>query len=99
MSHHGHEESLERDHVQDLEVIANKFGGAVELIRAIANGLCTPGSRSSGGASTTPAHACDSWLEKNGFECEASRRRQREQRAEQLDRELERLRAEREALR
>lgn len=38
---------------------------------------------------------CDSWLEKYGFECEASRRRQREHRADELDAEIARLRAER----
>lgn len=42
-----------------------------------------------------PSAACDAWLERNGFECESSRRRQRERRAEQLDAEIERLRAER----
>ncbi len=40
----------------------------------------------------------DKWLEVNGFECEASRRRQRDRRAEQLDAEIARLRAEMEKL-
>jgi hypothetical protein len=70
----------------------------LELIKAIANGLGTPDSRSEPGRRTTPAQACDRWLETNGFECEASRRRQRERRAEQLDAEIARLRAEREKL-
>lgn len=40
----------------------------------------------------------DAWLQANGFECEASRRKARERRADQLDAEIARLRAEREKL-
>jgi hypothetical protein len=100
MSHHGREDEVDRDHVRSLEAMANRYGTAVELIKAIANGLGEDGSRAHGGgfATTTPAQACDNWLEHNGMECEASRRRQRERRAEQLDAEIERLRAERAAL-
>lgn len=100
MSHHGHEDEVDRDHIRDLAAAANEYRSAVELIKAIANGLGTDGSRAHGGnyATTTPQQACDNWLERNGFECEASKRRQRELRAEQLDKEIERLRAERSRL-
>lgn len=52
-------------------------------------------SRSGGPA---PHVRGDRWLEANGHDCEASRRRQREQRAVRLDAKIERLRAERAAL-
>lgn len=40
----------------------------------------------------------DAWLQANGFECEATRRKARERRAAELDAEIARLRAEREKL-
>jgi hypothetical protein len=91
MSHHGREyEDDDRD-CRDCAAIGNKFGTAVELIKAIANGLRV-GDR---GRGLTPQTACDTWLESNGFECQASKKRQRERRAEQLDAEIAKLRAER----
>lgn len=90
MSHHGRE-GLDEDHeCGSCAAIGNKYGTAVELIKAIANGFGTIHD-----TGTTPQKACDGWLERNGFECEASKKRQRERRAEQLDAEIERLRAER----
>ncbi len=65
----------------------DRLYSAVRVIRAIAKN-----------EKADPSATCDAWLERNGFDCEASRRRQREQRAVQLDAEIERLRKEREAL-
>jgi hypothetical protein len=61
---------------------------AVALIQLLASG-CDEFS---------PQFRCDSWLENNGYECEASRRKARELRAANLDAEIARLRAEREKL-
>lgn len=90
MSHHGHEDSMERYYAEcDREALPKvrmQLANAIELIETIAR------------SKTSVAKTCDNWLEVNGFECEASRRRQRERRAEQLDAEIDRLRAEREKL-
>ncbi len=92
MSHHGHDDEM-RDFHRDSDAaqsltVAKKLGSAVQLIQLLASG-CDEFS---------PQSRCDSWLENNGYECEASRRRQRERRADQLDAEIARLRAEREKL-
>lgn len=71
-------------------VTANRLGSAVKLIAAIANG-----ANPKRGGGPAPHVLCDRWLESNGYECEASRRRQRERRADDLDAEIARLRAER----
>lgn len=91
MSHHGRE--YEDDNRCDSTCAANfsKVQSAVALIAAIAK---EGGDRSRSGG-PAPHVLCDRWLEANGYDCEASRRRQREQRAVQLDAEIERLRAER----
>ena len=91
MSHHGHEESMQQFYAEcdreRLPVAEEKLRSAVALITAVAqNEFVDPGCE------------CDTWLEANGYECEASRRRQRERRADELDKEIERLRAERAAL-
>ncbi len=88
MSHHG------REGLDESEPNQADWHGALRLIRQIAALGANP-KRSGGPA---PHVLCDRWLELNGFDCEASRRRQREQRAVQLDAEIERLRKEREAL-
>lgn len=91
MSHHGHEDSMsawrEQCDREALPIAQNRLSTAVALISAIA-----------ANQKADPSAACDSWLEKNGYDCEASRRRARERRAEQLDAELARLKAERDAL-
>lgn len=97
MSHHGREDEREDCTIGWHESNLNRYGSAVELIKAIANGHGEDGADGSF-ATTTPRQACDAWLERNGLECEASKRRQRELRAERLDAEIAKLRAEREAL-
>jgi hypothetical protein len=93
MSHHGREYEDEKCDWRCSDN-ANKLSSAVELIKAITNAGLNP-TRSGG----TAAHIrCDRWLEANGFECEATRRAQRERRAIELDTEIERLRKERGAL-
>lgn len=94
MSHHGREDTEECT-VGWHETNLNRYGSAVELIKAIAaRGLHDPG-RSHDPA---PHVLCDRWLEEKGFDCEASRRREREKRAIELDAQIERLRQERAAL-
>jgi hypothetical protein len=78
MSHHGREDEREVECTY-----CGPYGSAIELIKAIANGL------------DSPAPACDTWLERNGFECKASKQRQRDRRADELDAEIARLREER----
>lgn len=90
MSHHGREyEPLYTD--SDYECVAKKLTSAVGLIFDIAKWGAQP-KLNSGPA---PHVLCDRWLEANGYDCEASRKRRREQRAAELDAEIERLRAER----
>ncbi len=76
-----------REGLDEYEPNQADWHGALQLIQAIAKN-----------EKADPSAACDAWLERNGFDCEASRRRQRERRVEQLDAEIERLRKEREAL-
>lgn len=91
MSHHGREDERAECTVDWHEANLNRYGSAVELIKAIANRGASP-KRDGGPA---PHVLCDRWLEAHGFDCDASRKRQREQRAIELDAEIERLRAER----
>jgi hypothetical protein len=83
MSHHGREGEVEACGRTCGETY-RKLSKAVELITAIAFDK-----------KVDPSASCDTWLELNGYECEASRRKQRERRADQLDAEINRLRAER----
>jgi hypothetical protein len=68
----------------DPRSVTNQLASAIVLITAIAKDQILDTSC-----------MCDSWLEHNGYECEASRRRERERRAKHLDAQIERLRAER----
>lgn len=72
----------------------SRLDSAVRLIQQIASAVVNP-KRNGGPA---PHVLCDRWLELNSFDCEASRRRQREQRAIQLDNEIAKLQQERSAL-
>jgi len=86
MSHHGREG--ERDYTDaDYTRLQARLSSAVELISDVASGPTRGG----------PAR-CDKWLEVNGYACEKTRRAYREQRADELDREIARLRAERDKL-
>jgi hypothetical protein len=59
-----------------------KLTSAVHFIQAVAAGR---GNRDE----------ADAWLQTNGYECELTRKLARERRAAELDKEIERLRAER----
>lgn len=90
MSHHGRE--YEVDNSWQTTPAQDQLVSAVALIKAIAEGpTVLHGNQST-------CARCDIWLYQNGFECAATRRRDRERRAEELDREIERLRAERQKL-
>lgn len=93
MSHHGREDEREECGPACARN-SNQLGTAVELIKAIANGF-----NSKRGGGPAPHVQCDSWLEQHGYDCEATRRKQRERRATELDEEIARLQKEREALR
>jgi hypothetical protein len=82
------------DHdAERLHVAERKLTSAVHLISAIASG------DGDGCAGDLHLRAqCDAWLESNGYDCEATRKRNRERRADELDKEIARLRAEREKL-
>lgn len=83
MSHHGNQDSMDRFYAEcDRERLP-----VAESKRIAATG-----------AATWECTDCDSWLEANGYDCKGSRQRQRDRRAEQLDAELARLKAERDAL-
>lgn len=86
MSHHGREDERE-DYEHAYRSTSTKLNSALVLIRDIAKNL-----------KACPVSSCDHWLEVNGYDCEATRRAQRERRAVQLDTEIARLRAERESL-
>jgi hypothetical protein len=75
----------------------NQLGSAVELIKAIANGLGVDGFEGLP-PMTTPAQACDRWLMDNGYECEATRQAQKQKKLKQLNDEIARLEQERDAL-
>lgn len=99
MSHHGREYEEDKVSVDDYWYRSNMLGRAVELIKAIANGYgenvselpTLLGER-------TPRQACDTWLQDNGYECEATRAAQKAKRIKQLDEEIERLQKEKESL-
>lgn len=82
MSHHGRDDERE----DECGLHCTRLNSAVQLISQLARDEWVH---------TAIAGHCDAWLERNGFECEASRRRRRERRASELDAEIERLRAER----
>ena len=88
MSHHGREDEDRNECGLSCAQNANMLKSAVNLITALSKGVGLPNIVST----------CDAWLDSNGFDCAASRKRQRERRAEQLDAEIERLRKERAAL-
>lgn len=96
MSHHGREYEDETCGAS-CSHNSNQLGLAVELIKAIANGYGEDGTNGNF-ATTTVRQACDQWLDKHGYPCESSKRRQRERRAEQLDQEIAKLQQERESL-
>lgn len=79
------------DYELEYERASAKLYSAVALIKAIRDEQ-----------KVEPSAACDAWLGANGYETHAQRyareRKQREQRAIQLDAEIERLIKEREAL-
>lgn len=86
MSHHGREYEDDKCGTLCTDTAA-KLRTAVKLISDIAENR-----------KMDPSAAADTWLDRNGYDCESSRRRQRERRAEQLDAEIARLQAEREKL-
>jgi hypothetical protein len=94
VSHHGREDEREECNVSWHEIHLNRYGSAVELIKALASGFGEDGHNGQF-ATTSPKQACNAWLERHGFDCEATRRRERERRAIEIDAEIERLRAER----
>ncbi len=93
VSHHGREGERE-ECGQACQTRFAQLTSAIALIRAVADGVATARCTAYGGHSD-PRKACDAWLERNGYECENSRRRARERRADELDVEIARLRAER----
>lgn len=92
MSHHGREDEREECTIGWHSINLNRYGLAVELIRAIAHGFCGEEQH------MTVAQVADRWLEENGFECKATAQRQRDRRAAELDKEIARLQKEKEAL-
>jgi hypothetical protein len=91
----GHSADIRRQAVREIKEgrhISNQLGSAVELIRAIAHGYTGAGVRDS------VDQVADKWLEQNGFECKATAQRQRDRRADELDKEIARLQKEREQL-
>jgi hypothetical protein len=91
MSHHGREYEDDNRCGSACSENFSKVQSAVALIAAIAK---EGGDRSRSGG-PAPHVLCDRWLEANGYDCEASRKRRREQRAIQLDAEIAKLQQER----
>lgn len=88
MSHHGHEDQMERFYAERdrkrLPDVEQRLSSAVKLIDAISKGLVADTSCQ-----------CDTWLENNGYDCETKRRERKAVLAAKLDADIERLRAER----
>lgn len=91
----GHSADIRRQAVREIKEgrhISNQLGSAIELIRAIAHGFCGEEQH------MTVAQVADRWLEQNGLECKATAQRQRDRRADELDKEIARLLKERESI-
>jgi hypothetical protein len=85
------------DYEKEYGTASATLCSALTLIKAIA--ASQPAKRGGGPA---PHVQCEQWLDEHGYETEAKRKvreqGQRDHRAAELDREIERLRAERETL-
>jgi hypothetical protein len=101
MSHHGREGTQEDyETASYYSVRMNQLSSAVELIKALANGLGEDGGKAHGGswATTTPSQACDKWLMDNGYECEATRAAQNAKKLAELEAQIAKLQQEKDKL-
>ncbi len=91
MSHHGHEDSMNKFYEDGdkarLPVAESQLSSAIQLIRQIAKNQIAD-----------PSCTCDTWLEKNGYESEAARKAAKALRKRELDVQIAKLQDEREKL-